>query len=118
MATGERLIGESRQLALDPDNPGGPLPLSILYAGTAGAQPTLSASNEDVVVLAETRTADEAARKALKRAIKRAIFDRLELTVRSVHLVDPGWLTKTSSGKISRSENLARYRAEHTTARG
>ncbi|QRE72403.1 AMP-binding protein [Methylobacterium aquaticum] len=74
--------------------------------------------SEDVVVLAETRTVDEAARKALKRAIKRAIFDRLELTVRSVHLVDPGWLTKTSSGKISRSENLARYRAEHTTARG
>ncbi|WP_288588164.1 AMP-binding protein [uncultured Methylobacterium sp.] len=76
------------------------------------------AGSEDVIVLAETRTADEAERKALKRAIKRAIFDGLELTVRSVHLVGPGWLTKTSSGKISRSENLARYRAETITARG
>lgn len=74
--------------------------------------------SEDVIVLAETRTADEAERKALTRAIKRAIFDRLELTVRSVHLVTPGWLTKTSSGKISRSENLNRYRAEALTARG
>jgi hypothetical protein len=24
-------------------------------------------------------------------------------------LVDPGWLVKTTSGKISRSENVARY---------
>ncbi|ACL57701.1 AMP-binding protein [Methylobacterium nodulans] len=69
--------------------------------------------SEDVVVLAETRLEAEAELRALKRAIKRSIFDRLELTVRSVHLVQPGWLTKTSSGKISRSENLARYRAEN-----
>ncbi|KMO22306.1 AMP-binding protein [Methylobacterium platani] len=69
--------------------------------------------SEDVVVLAETRIVDEAELRGLKRAVKRAIFDQLELTVHSVHLVRPGWLTKTSSGKISRSENLARYKAEN-----
>lgn len=68
--------------------------------------------SEDVVVLAESRLEDEEAMRVLKRTIKRLVFDRLELTVRSVHLVRPGWLTKTSSGKISRSENLARYRAD------
>ncbi|WP_244011492.1 AMP-binding protein [Methylobacterium sp. J-068] len=73
--------------------------------------------SEDVVVLAESRLgADE--ERELRRAIKRLIFDRLELTVRSVHLVGPGWLRKTSSGKISRSENLARYRTEHQPSRG
>jgi fatty-acyl-CoA synthase len=73
--------------------------------------------SEDVVVLAETRLDSEDDQRGLKRAIKRLIFDRLELTVRSVHLVRPGWLTKTSSGKISRSENLARYRVEHVDNR-
>jgi hypothetical protein len=51
MNSGERLIGESRPLSLDPDG-GGPLPTSSLFPGTSGAQPTLTASNEDVVVLA------------------------------------------------------------------
>lgn len=74
--------------------------------------------SEDVVVLAESRLEAEDATRALKRAVKRLVFDRLELTVRSVHLVRPGWLTKTSSGKISRSENLARYRAEHRDNQG
>jgi acyl-CoA synthetase (AMP-forming)/AMP-acid ligase II len=69
--------------------------------------------SEDVVILAESRLEAEDAARALRRAVKRLVFDRLELTVRSVHLVRPGWLTKTSSGKISRSENLARHRAEH-----
>ena len=51
MNANERLIGESRPLSLDPDG-GGPLPTSPLHPGTCGAQPTLTASNEDVVVLA------------------------------------------------------------------
>ena len=54
MNANERLIGESRPLSLDPDG-GGPLPTSPLHPGTAGAQPTLTASNEDVIVLASTR---------------------------------------------------------------
>ena len=51
MNSGERLIGESRPLSLDPDG-GGPLPTASLFPGTSGAQPTLTASNEDVIVLA------------------------------------------------------------------
>ena len=53
----ERLIGESQPLSLDPDG-GGPLPTSALHPGTAGAQPTLTASNEDVVVLASSARVD------------------------------------------------------------
>ncbi len=29
-----------------------------------------------------------------------------------IRLVAPGWLVKTTSGKISRAENLAKYEAE------
>ncbi len=53
----ERLIGESRPLSLDPDG-GGPLGTSPLHPGTAGAQPTLTANNEDVVVLASNVLVD------------------------------------------------------------
>ena len=54
MNAGERLIGESRPLSLDPDG-GGPLPTPQPAPGYVGAQPTLTASNEDVIVLASTR---------------------------------------------------------------
>jgi VCBS repeat-containing protein len=57
MNSNERLIGESRPLTLDPDG-GGPLPTSPLHPGTSGAQPTLTASNEDVVVLASNVVVD------------------------------------------------------------
>jgi len=57
MNAGERLIGESSPLSLDPDG-GGPLPTSALFPGTSGAQPTLTASNEDVIVLASNVLVD------------------------------------------------------------
>ena len=57
MNANERLIGESRPLSVDPDG-GGPLPTSSLHPGTSGAQPTLTASNEDVIVLASTVLVD------------------------------------------------------------
>ena len=37
---------------------GGPLPTASLHPGTSGAQPTLTASNEDVVVLASNALVD------------------------------------------------------------
>ena len=51
METNESLVGEAADLALDPDA-GGPLPTSTLYSGAPANRPTLTASNEDVVVLA------------------------------------------------------------------
>lgn len=45
----------------------------------------------------------------LKRKIKEAVFSRLELTLQTVVIVEPGWLVKTTSGKISRKENAKKY---------
>ena len=58
MNASERLIGESRPLSLDPDGGGGPLGTASLFPGTSGAQPTLTASNEDVIVLASNVLVD------------------------------------------------------------
>lgn len=45
----------------------------------------------------------------LKRTVKEAVFSRLELTLQTVVVVEPGWLVKTTSGKISRKENARKY---------
>lgn len=57
MAPSERLIGEHRGLSLDPDG-GGPLGTQALHPATPGAHPTLTATGEDVVVLAASATVD------------------------------------------------------------
>ena len=51
----ERLIGEAVALTLDPDG-GGPLPPSPCTPARPGARPTLTATGEDVVVLASGAT--------------------------------------------------------------
>jgi hypothetical protein len=50
MNSGERLIGEHEGLVVDPDQ-GGALTADTLRAANAGARPTLTATNEDVVAL-------------------------------------------------------------------
>ena len=49
---------------------------------------------------------DPAAREALIKAVKRAVQDELDLTLRGVEIGPPGWLAKSTAGKMSRSENL------------
>ena len=76
--------------------PGRAIALGI-YSAEAGSQA--------ITVLAEVRAtpADEA---GLKRAIKQRVFSDTQIAVSSVHLLPPGRLIKTTSGKISRAENL------------
>lgn len=63
--------------------------------------------SEEVVVLAES---DDSARSSqLTREIKQALLTQAGLQVFDVLVVPPGWLIKTTSGKISRTENLNKY---------
>jgi fatty-acyl-CoA synthase len=64
--------------------------------------------SEEALVLAETDAAPEQ-HQALRREIKRRIYGALELTPHKIVFVSRGTLVKTTSGKISRSENLVRY---------
>jgi acyl-CoA synthetase (AMP-forming)/AMP-acid ligase II len=64
--------------------------------------------SEEAVAMVETEDAGSDA-GALKRAVKKAVYDRLELTLRAVEILEPGRLVKTTSGKISREENRRRY---------
>ncbi len=67
------------------------------------------ACSQSLVVIAESEARDAGAIAALARSIKAAINAEFAATVYEAMIVPPGWLSKTTSGKISRAENLTRY---------
>lgn len=71
--------------------------------------------SEEAIILAET-DAPPQMHQALRREVKRRVYGALELTPHKVEFVPRGWLVKTTSGKISRSENLVRFLAAKAEA--
>ena len=67
-----------------------------------------SAGSEQLVVVAE-RLGAEADDEAAIRAISNAVSEEVGVGCGDVRIVEQGWLIKTTSGKISRSENLQKY---------
>lgn len=65
--------------------------------------------SEDVVVIVEFDELERTDGVAVIRDIKEALLTQAGLQVFDVCLVPPGWLVKTTSGKISRIENLNKY---------
>ncbi len=62
---------------------------------------------EECIIMVESTVDEKAALRQLKRDIKTAVYDGLTLTVKTVDVVAPGVLSKTTSGKTSRAENKA-----------
>jgi acyl-CoA synthetase (AMP-forming)/AMP-acid ligase II len=71
--------------------------------------------SEEVTVIAESEVEDPVARRRISTAVKLLLDERMGLQVRSVEVVAPGWLIKTTSGKISRKENLVKYQAQRAS---
>jgi fatty-acyl-CoA synthase len=82
-----------------------------IHAGRAAAVGWLrpEVGSEEVVIIAESAAEAESTTASLIRTVKQTLLDQTGLLVFDVHLVTPGWLIKTTSGKISRTENLNRY---------
>jgi acyl-CoA synthetase (AMP-forming)/AMP-acid ligase II len=68
--------------------------------------------SESLVVIAETEAAGPDARRELARAVQRVVEAEFGVVPYDVHLTAPGWLVKTTSGKISREANAKKYLAE------
>jgi acyl-CoA synthetase (AMP-forming)/AMP-acid ligase II len=68
-----------------------------------------SSASEGVIVLAETPLAADDERRALVREIRSTVYGALGLQVSTVELLAVGELIKTTSGKMSRAENAARF---------
>ncbi len=67
--------------------------------------------SHDIVVVAEPHD-PSADPRLLSRHIKQSIQRDIGLTLREARIVETGWLAKTTSGKISRERNRARYLEE------
>ena len=64
--------------------------------------------SEQLVVIAET-DGSGADHESLTGSVNKAVVEDIGVTCGDVKLVEPGWLVKTTSGKMSRSENLTKY---------
>lgn len=64
---------------------------------------------EDLGAVVETKLEDEAALEDLRRAVRQAVTRSLGLGIRHLHLVPPGGVEKTTSGKLARSATRDRY---------
>jgi acyl-CoA synthetase (AMP-forming)/AMP-acid ligase II len=68
---------------------------------------------EELAVLAESEAAaDPAVVGRLKREIRREVLQRVDCVVDHVRILPVGSLVKTSSGKLARRDNQARFLAE------
>jgi fatty-acyl-CoA synthase len=67
---------------------------------------------EDVVMVAEVETQDPTERQKIADGIRATVTRGSAVALRYVHLVDPPWLVKTSSGKIARLANREKFLKE------
>lgn len=68
---------------------------------------------EGVVLIAEAiEPSDLAAKSALEGELRRLVLREMEIVLADIRIVRHGWVKKTSSGKISRSANRAKYLGE------
>lgn len=71
-----------------------------------------TAGTEDVVLVAEVDTEDEAERDQIADAIRQTVTRGSAVALRYVHLVSKKWLIKTSSGKNARLANKEKFMQE------
>jgi acyl-CoA synthetase (AMP-forming)/AMP-acid ligase II/acyl carrier protein len=69
--------------------------------------------SEELVIVAE-RDPDVviSSDAELARGVRTLVYEQSNIDVKACRIVDPGWLVKTTSGKISRDANKAKYAAE------
>ncbi len=98
--------------------------VEALVAGTPGLKPgravafgvfNAETGSQELVLVAERDAAgdpgpDQAlADQHTARAARQAVHDQTSIEVKICRIVEPGWLVKTTSGKISREANRAKY---------
>jgi fatty-acyl-CoA synthase len=79
----------------------------VVAVGAPGAGP---GDGEALVILAE-RSRDDALGDGVESAVRRAVLERTGVAPHLVHLLAPGTLPRTSSGKLRRGEALRRLQA-------
>jgi fatty-acyl-CoA synthase len=70
------------------------------------------AGTEDVVIVAEVETTDTSDLERISDEVRQTVTRGSAVALRHVHLVEPKWLIKTSSGKTARGANKEKYLKE------
>jgi acyl-CoA synthetase (AMP-forming)/AMP-acid ligase II len=85
-----------------------------LKPGRSVAVPSTDDRNgtQGLVVIAEKLSNNRRSDSELRTEVLRCIFSVVNVMPKSVHLVDEGWLVKTTSGKISREMNARKIDAQ------
>ena len=68
-----------------------------------------SKGTENVVIVAERKADATSDPRAVAQAISQAVTARFDISLADVMVVEPGWLKKSTSGKIARGQNRDRY---------
>lgn len=69
-------------------------------------------ASEELVIVAERADQSTDRDRAISSDIRECVMTSCGIYPAKVRLVDPGWLIKTTSGKISRSDNHRKYLSE------
>ena len=64
---------------------------------------------EQVVIVAEVDTEDEGEKSLIANDIRQSVTQGSAVALRTVHLVEEGWIIKTSSGKTARLANRDKF---------
>jgi acyl-CoA synthetase (AMP-forming)/AMP-acid ligase II len=85
-----------------------------VHAGRASAFGIFNETSgtEDVVLVAEVDTSEQAEQQKIADSIRAAVTRGSAVALRYVHLVGKHWLVKTSSGKTARSANREKFLKE------
>jgi acyl carrier protein len=70
------------------------------------------AAAEELIIVAEVDAASGVDHQTINRKLRTAVYDHTGIEVSEVRLVEPGWLVKTTSGKISRELNRKKWLEE------
>lgn len=65
--------------------------------------------SEELTVVAEVGGDEAGVRAELKRRIGEVVFSEIGVALTTARFVEPGWLVKTTSGKVSRRANHEKY---------
>lgn len=82
-----------------------------IHAGRAVAfgVPNDRLGTEELAVVAEVDTDDRYERANIMREVRSRVVQSTDVVARYVHLVERKWLLKTSSGKVARAANRAKF---------
>ena len=92
--------------------------VELIVNGVAGLKPGRGVAfgvyndtnaSEELVIVAERDDAVTVPDDVIEAKVRELVYDHTNIDVRDVKVVAPGWLVKTTSGKISREMNRVRY---------